>query len=264
MIKNTGIALVFFVAIVLGACSNYQKLLKSTDNDAKYEAAMDYYEKGDYTRAIQLFDLLQAFYRGDSRGELLSYRTAYAYYNMEDYIVASFYFKRHVRTYPQSKETEEAAYMAAYCYYLDSPRYSLDQSNTYEAIRELQSFIDTYPGSDRVQKANELVDDLRKKLEKKDYNIALMYYRMRDYMAAIKMFENVLKRFPDTERREEIFYYMTLSYFEFAEQSIPERRRERFESAIEAFNTLLYQYPESKFLDELASVNEKARERIIN
>lgn len=91
-----------------------------------------------------------------------------------------------------------------------------------------------------------------------------MYYRMRDYMAAIKMFENVMKRFPDTERREEIFYYMTLSYFEFAEQSIPERRKERFESAIESYNNLLYQYPESEYLNELASVNEKARARIIN
>ncbi len=183
---------------------------------------------------------------------------------MKDYIVASFYFKRHVRTYPQSNEAEEAAYMAAYCYYLDSPRYSLDQTNTYEAIRELQAFIDAYSSSDKVEEANGLIDDLRKKLETKDLNIALMYYRMRDYMAAIKMFENVMKRFPDTERREEIFYYMTLSYFEFAEQSIPERRKERFESAIESYNNLLYQYPESEYLNELASVNEKARARIIN
>jgi outer membrane protein assembly factor BamD len=264
MIRNTAFLLVTLIIFGLGSCSNYQKLLKSTDNEAKYEAAMDYYEKGDYTRALQLFDLLQAFYRGDTRGELLSYRTAYAYYHMKDYIVASFYFKRHVRTYPQSKETEEAAYMAAYCYYLDSPRYSLDQTNTYEAIRELQAFIDNYPGSDKVEEANGLIDNLRQKLETKDFNIALMYYRMRDYMAAIKMFENVMKRFPDTERREEIFYYMTLSYFEFAEQSIPERRKERFESAIESYNNLLYQYPESEYLNELASINEKARARIIN
>ncbi len=61
MIKNTAFLIVLFVVFGLGSCSNYQKLLKSTDNDAKYEAAMDYYEKGDYTRALQLFDLLQAF-----------------------------------------------------------------------------------------------------------------------------------------------------------------------------------------------------------
>ncbi len=255
------------IVILIGAmasCSNYQKLLKSTDNDLKYEAAMDFYEKGDYARALQLFDLLQPFFRGTSRGELLSYRTAYAYYNMKDYIVASFYFKRHARTFPQSEHAEECLYMAAYCYYLDSPRYSLDQSNTYEAIRELQQFIDAYPASERVAKANELIDDLREKLEYKDFRIALLYYRMRDYMAAITSLENLLRKFPDTERREDIYYYMTLSYYEFAERSIQERRKERYESSIEAYNNLLFQFPESPYLKEVSQINERARARLVN
>ncbi len=260
------IAFVLIVTGVLGfaSCSRYQKLLKSTDNDLKYESAMDYYDKGDYARALQLFDLLQGFYRGTERGEELSYRTAWAYYNMRDYIVASFYFKRHSRTFPASDKAEECLFMSAYCYYLDSPRYSLDQSNTQEAIRELQHFIDTYPQSERVAEANELIDDLRAKLELKDYRIALMYYRMRDYMAAITSFENLVRRFPDTERREEVLYYMALSYFEFAERSIPEKRNERYELAIETYNNLLFQYPESEYLNEISFVNERARAKLTN
>jgi outer membrane protein assembly factor BamD len=264
MFRSIAFTLISIAIIGLASCSKYQKLLKSTDNELKYEAAMDYYDKGDYGRALQLFDLLQGFYRGTSQGEEISYRSAWAYYNMRDYIVASFYFKRHARTFPLSDKTEECAYMAAYCYYLDSPRYSLDQSNTYEAIRELQQFINAYPQSERVAKANELIDDLRAKLELKDYRIAQMYYRMRDYMAAITSFENLMRRFPDTDRREEIYYYMALSYYEFAERSIPERRKERYESAIEAYNNLLFQYPDSEYLSEIAFVNERARARLAN
>jgi len=189
---------------------------------------------------------------------------AYCYYNLEDYIVAGYYFKRHAQTYPLSDRAEECLFMNAYCYYLDSPRYSLDQTNTYEAIKELQVFMDTYPRSERIPEANKLIDDLRAKLELKDYNLAMLFYRMRDYMAAITSFQNLMKRFPDTERREEVYRYMILAYFEFAERSIPEKRRERYEAAIDTYNNLLYQYPESKYLKSLEAVQDRARQRLLN
>ncbi|MBU1008742.1 MAG: outer membrane protein assembly factor BamD [Bacteroidetes bacterium] len=265
MFQKTAIFSLIVLTLALGSCkSTYQKLLKSTDQDAKYEAAMDYYEKKDYVKALELFDLLQAVYRGTAKGEEVSYRSAYCYYNLKDFIVAGYYFKRHAQTYPLSERAEECMFMNAYCFYLDSPRYSLDQSNTNEAIKELQAFIDMYPRSTRVSEANQLVDNLRAKLEAKDYNIAILFYRMGDFMAAITSFENVLKRFPDTDRREEIYHYMTLAYYEFAEKSIPSKKRERYESAIEAYNNLLFQYPESKYLKDLATVQEKSRLKLAN
>ena len=42
------------------SCSNYQKLLKSTDFDNKFESAVSYYDNSDYSRALPLFeDLLE-------------------------------------------------------------------------------------------------------------------------------------------------------------------------------------------------------------
>lgn len=265
MFQKTAFFSLIILVMALGSCkSTYQKLLKSTDQEAKYEAAIDYFEKKNYTKALELFDLLQAVFRGTSKGEEISYRMAYCYYNLEDYIVASYYFKKHAQTYPLSVRAEECLYMNAYCYFLDSPRYSLDQSNTLEALKELQAFIDLYPRSSRVAEANNLIDELRAKLEQKDYNIAILFYKMRDYMAAITSFQNLLKRFPDTERREEVLNYMTLAYFEFAERSIPEKRRERYESAIETYNNLLYQYPESKYLKSLEPVQAESRKKLSN
>jgi outer membrane protein assembly factor BamD len=124
--------------------------------------------------------------------------------------------------------------------------------------------MDTYPRSERIPEANKLIDDLRAKLELKDYNLAMLFYRMRDYMAAITSFQNLMKRFPDTERREEVYRYMILAYFEFAERSIPEKRRERYEAAIDTYNNLLYQYPESKYLKSLEAVQDRARQRLLN
>ena len=45
----------------------------------------------------------------------------------------------------------------------------LDQTNTYDALKELQLFINTYPNSSRIPECNDLIDKLRTKLEYKDY-----------------------------------------------------------------------------------------------
>lgn len=252
------------VSLVFGSCSKYQKLLKSTDNDLKYEAAMDFFEKRDYNRALELFDLLQSVYRGTSRGEEISFNMAYCYYNLRDFTLAAYYFKRHAQTYPNTPRAEEALFMNAYCYYLDSPRPSLDQANTHLAIKELQEFINTYPRSERVAKSNELIDNLRDKLEEKDYNIAMLYYQMRDYQAAIATFQNILKRYPDTKRAEDIYATMVLAYFEYAERSIPSRQQERYAATVEAFNNLRIQNPESPRLQTLEAVYNRARNKIVN
>ena len=69
----------FFITIgitfllVLASCSNYNRLLKSTDNEYKYNAAMMYYKQKDYNRALQLFDVLQSAYRGKPQGEHSAY-----------------------------------------------------------------------------------------------------------------------------------------------------------------------------------------------
>lgn len=263
---NKKLVFIVFLAVTLGlaSCSKYQKLLKSTDNDLKYETAMDFFEKKDYHRALELFDILQAFYRGTSRGEEISYHMAYCYYHLKDYSVASFYFKRHAQTYPNTARAEECMFMNAYCYYLDSPRPSLDQTNTLLAIKELQAFADMFPKSARVAESNKLIDDLRSKLEEKDFNIAILFYRMGDYQAAITSFQNLLRKYPDTDRGEEVLRSMVLAYFEYAERSIPSKQKERYEASIEAFNNLRFQYPESIHLKALEPIHNRARNRISN
>ena len=264
MIRKLFLFLSFVSLLGIWSCSSYSKLVKSTDNEAKYEAAIDYFEKKDYNRSLELFDLLQSAFRGTNKGEDISFYSAYCYYYIGDYTVASFYFKRYAETFPSSPRAEECLYMNAYCYYLDSPRASLDQANTTLAMTELQLFMDTYPRSERIAECNKLIDELRKKLELKSFNIALMYYRMEDYMASITSFEIILKKFPDTDRREEILMYMAKGYYEYAERSIPSKKRERYEKAIDSYNNLLYIYPDSEYLKSLEkTVNLKSRQKLV-
>jgi outer membrane protein assembly factor BamD len=138
----------------------------------------------------------------------------------------------------------------------------LDQTNTHTAIKQLKSFVEHYPESDSLDRANHLITDLNDKLEEKDYNVCRLFYRMENYSAAITSFENMLKKYPNTLHREEILFDMAKTYYDFAENSITEKQRERYESCIEHCNTLTYLYPESKYLQEVNSIAAKARKKL--
>jgi len=262
MFKKFSFILLISIAVVFSSCSKHQKLLKSTDNEAKYEKAMEYYEKGDYYRALQVFEQLISVYRGTNKAEKLYLYYAYAYYYEHDYIMASYYFKRFTVNFPSSEFAEEAGYMIAYCKYLDSPRYSLDQTVTREAIDEFQLFINRFPYGEKAQEATTLITELREKLLNKDYNIANLYYKMEDFRAAIISYENLLKEFPDTEYREDILYKIITGYYSFAIKSIQEKKKERLESAMKAYYDFAALYPESEFIDDARKLREKVEEQM--
>jgi outer membrane protein assembly factor BamD len=248
--------------LVLASCGQQQKLLKSTDNEAKYAAAIDYYEKNDYYRALQLFQQLINFYQGTEKAEKMQFYFAYCYYHQKDYVLASYYFKRFVTNYPRSAFAEEAMFMNAYCYFLDSPVSSLDQTNTYTAIKELQLFINFYPNSERIEEANKLIDQLRAKLQKKDMDIANLYLKMRLFESAIYSYKNILKDYPDTEYKEDILYAILKSYYNFAAYSITTKQAERYQSALDAYNELVFQYPDTKYLKSAKNMNQDVLEQV--
>ena len=262
MFRNKKIILIALCLPMMFSCGKHAKLLKSTNNELKYQAAMSYYEKKDYNRALELFDMLQSAYRGKPQGEEIAFLTAECYFQLEDYSIASHYYKRYASTYPFGKRTEDALYKSAYCYYLESPNISLDQTDTHNAIREFQQFIDAYPSSDYVDDANARIDTLRLKLEEKDFNKAMLYYKMDEYQAAITTFEAFLADYPATLHREEILVYMVMTYYHYAEKSVADKQRERYELALEKYNTLSYIFPDSEKLKELAPVVEKMRARL--
>ena len=263
MFKNNLFILLLLASVVMVSCSNHQKILKSTDNEAKYEKAMEYYEKGDYYRALQVFEQLMPVYRGTAKAEKLYFYYANAYYQEREYILASYYFKRFALNFPSSQWAEEASFLAAYTKYLDSPRYSLDQTVTREAIDEFQLFINRYPFGAKAKEANDLIDQLRLKLQMKSYSIANLYYKMEDYRAAIVSYEGMLKDYPDTEYKEEILYRIIRSYYQYAFKSIDEKKKERYESAVKSYYDFVSLYPESKYIGEVKRMRQRVEDELL-
>ncbi len=255
----------FLFLFVFSSCSDYNRLLKSTDYNKKYDAAIKYYDEKEYTKALALFEELVSVFRGTSKAEKIMYYYAYATYSTGDYLLAGYHFNNFVKTFPASDKTEECAFMYAYCYYLESPKYSLDQTDTKNAIKELQSFINKYPDSKRKEECNDLITKLRAKLELKYFEISKQYFFLDDYKAAIVSFENVLKEYPDTKYREETMYLIVKANYTYAVKSIDAKKTERFKSTMEAYNKFASYYPhESKYGKEVEGYFSSAKKQLEN
>lgn len=251
-----------FLISFFASCNDYNKLLKSTDYNKKYEAAVKYYGAGDYSKALALLEELMSVYRGTERAEKILYYYAYASYASGDYLLAGYHFNNFAKSFPASEHAEECTYMNGYCYFLESPKYSLDQTETKNAIRELQNFIYKYPNSQRVKQCNELIDQLRAKLEKKYFEIARQYYFLNDYKAAVVSFENVLKDFPDTKYREEIMFLVIKANYLYSLKSIEAKKTERFKATMDAYNKFISYFPEnSKYAKEASGIYSSAKKQ---
>jgi outer membrane protein assembly factor BamD len=236
----------------------YNKIVKNGSLDEKYAAAIKYFEKEDYTKALTLFEELMSVYRGTGKGEEVHYYYAYSNYNVQDYLVAGYQFRNYARVYPSGKHAEECAYMNAYCFYLNSPEYSLDQIDTKLAIKEFQGFVNRFPTSERIPKCNELIDELRAKLEKKSYENAMLYYNMGDYKAGITCFTNHNKDFPGGQHEEMLNYLIIKSYYLLALNSIESKKQERFKAAIDSYTKFAETFPKSEYLKDAETYQKSA------
>ncbi|MCJ8210661.1 outer membrane protein assembly factor BamD [Mucilaginibacter sp. RS28] len=253
------------VLLAFGSCkSKFERLKASNDNAKKYQEALKYYNKKDYSKALDLFEGLTQRYRGQAEAEDLFYYYAYTNYKMRDYTSARYHFKNFADTYPGSTRAEECRFMAAYCYYLDSPIYSLDQENTTKAIETLQLFINLYPKSDRVAEAGKLIQNLRDKLEEKAYANAKLYLTIGDYQSAVIAFNNALRDYPDTKYAEEMEFLTIKAQSKYAQNSLENKQQDRYEQAITFADQFLEKYPQSKYLREAQTLKKDGQQGIEN
>lgn len=241
--------------LVFSSCSSkHKKLLSSNDHDAKYKAAVEAYDKKDYYHASQLFENLLMYYRGRDKAESVNLYYAKSLLGSGDHYSAGYQFQNFVKWFPYSKDAEEALFQAAYCKYLESPEYSLDQTLTYESLKDFQVYIEKYPNSPRVTEANKLMDELREKIIRKEYEIAYNYYKTSNFQSAQYSLRNFIHHYPDAKYRQDAMYYLVMSGIKFAQNSIEDKKQQRFNEVKADYDKFIALYPNSSKAGELTKI----------
>jgi outer membrane protein assembly factor BamD len=259
----------FLFIVILSACSKFQKIVKDPNWKVRYEAAIKYYEKGDYYRAGALLDDLVPILIGTVEAEKARFYLAYCYFKQGQYIMSADKFKQFHDTYNRSEFAEEALYMYAYSQYMESPTTNLDQANTDIAINAFQEFINRYPSSNYAKEASGMILELRYKLEQKAYNVAGLYQKLIPYRtdyskASVIAYENFRKEYPDSKLQEEAAYHKIESQYILAQNSYYTKQQERYQEVVDLYQAFLEKYPKSPFLKKTESMYESARKKLSN
>lgn len=257
--------LILLLLVVAGvsSCKEYTAVQKTTDFEYRYEVAKSYFMEGSFKKSASLMTDLVGVMKGSQYGEESLFLLAQAEYASKDYETAGNYYKKYYQSYPRGLYVEQARYQSALSQYHRIPDVRLDQSATWEAIKEFQSFMDYYPYSRLKQNAQSYIDEMQDKLVEKEYLAAKLYYDLGSYMnncayggsnyeACIVTAQNALKDFPyaSAERREQLSILILRSRYNLAKASIEEKRLGRFRDTIDEYYSFVNDYPESANMKE--------------
>ena len=261
--KLRNLFVVLGAIIAMSSCkSQYELLLNSNDADAKYEAAFEYFNLNKYSKAASLFESLAVLTDGTERDDTVRYYWGLSNYKFKDYYTAETNFDQFIQSYPRSPFTSEARYLRLDCLYRQTLRYELDQSPTYKAINEISAYILEYPSNVHMQECRDMLVELNERLDKKAYESAKLYYKMEDYLASRVAFKNVLKDDAENMYREDILYYIAMSSYKYAQQSVPEKQKERYLAFVDDYLNFIGEIPESQYRKELDSVYQRAQKAL--
>lgn len=240
------------IAILFASCAGkYGRLLKSTNNEAKYKAANEYYDKKQWSKAQDLYNSVMSYMRGTPRYETMYYKYAYCAFYQKDYMNAEQLFKTFSDNFPTSQYQEEISFNRAFCYYKQSPRPELDQTPTQKAMATYQEFVNTYPTSTRVPQANDYIKACMAKLEEKEYLGCKLYYDMGYFKSAHVTFQLLMDDYPESVHTDTYLFYSIESIYKYATKSLEEHQIERYNTTKAECDDFENRFPNSTLLDKV-------------
>jgi TolA-binding protein len=217
--------------------------LKSGRKD--YEKALKLFQNKNYSKALNAFLRFQQKYRESPLLANAAYMIAEAQYNLAkqntypNYEGALAAYQYAMRTYPESQFYDHSLFKVASIY--EDMDYTLeartlyskgtqeDKSSRYNTARETGLGFMLIE-EDKLDDAYETFQALLRKspqnaeAKKGLFQIAMRYYEAHDFPKALKIFEDVIKRWPDElNEQPEVNYYIAEIYFN--RKQYPQARR---------------------------------------
>jgi outer membrane protein assembly factor BamD len=258
---------ILVAGFLLASCGEYNKVLKTSDYELKYEYAKKYYAEKKYSRASTLLEDVVPMFKGTDKAEESLYLLAQSYYGAKDYATSGMNFTTYYTNYPKGEYAELARYYCGYGYYLDSPDPRLDQSMTVKAINELQLFLEYYPKSEKAADAQKYIFELQDKLTEKEYLSAKLYFDLGNYLAnnyesCVITAQNAIRDYPYSKYKEDLNMLILKARYEEAVYSVEEKQGDRFRDVIDEYYAFVNEYPESKYAKEAKKIFDDASKKV--
>jgi outer membrane protein assembly factor BamD len=212
-------------ALLLGGCGLLPEGKDETSNwnaDKLYSEAHSALTEGNYTRAIKLFESLEARFPYGRYAQQAILESAYANYRASETAAAVAALDRFIRTYPNHPSVDYAYYLKGlvhfredqgllgYVYELDlSEREPKAMRESFAAFREL---VAKFPDSRYAEDAVTRMKFLTNSLATYEVKVARYYYNRGAYVAAVNRAQGAVVNFPRTPANEDALDLLVRSY----------------------------------------------------
>ena len=117
-------------------------------------------------------------------------------------------FREFLSFFPTNPRADYAQFKLGMTHFRQMRGPQRDQTETREAIRELDLFVTRYPNSTLLTEGKARLRDARDRLSQSDYEVGYFYYRQRWYPGAVDRFKALLKQDPEFTNRDAVYFHL--------------------------------------------------------
>jgi outer membrane protein assembly factor BamD len=200
-------------------------------NDRKWLRAREYFR--------QLVDTYpQSPHRADAK---LGIGDSYLGENTtEAKILAISEFREFLTFFPTHPKADYAQYRLAMGHFQQMLSPQRDQTETKEAIKEFETFVERYPNSALMGEVRTKMREAKDRLGEADYQVGLFYFRNRWYPGAIDRFKVLLARDPEYSYRDAVYFHLAESLVKLNQGA----------EALPYFERLIKEFEKSEYLED--------------
>jgi outer membrane protein assembly factor BamD len=126
--------------------------------------------------------------------------------SIESLILGANEFREFLTFYPTHERADYAHYKLALAHYEQMLAPQRDQTQTKDALREFEAFVERFPNSKWINEGQKKRQECRDRLSDADYQVGFFYYRAKWYPGAVVRFRAVLKENPEYGNRDALYY----------------------------------------------------------
>jgi outer membrane protein assembly factor BamD len=169
----------------------------------------------------------------------------------ESFVLATNEFREFLNFYPTHERAYYAQFKLAMAHFYQMRAAMRDQTETREAIKELQVFVTRYPDTPLIDEARRKLRDARDRLDDWDYGVAVHYFHIKWYPGAVGRLVPLLASDPEYTRRDAVYYYLGESLLKVNRQA---EALPYYERLVKEFEQSEYLEPAKKRITELKAI----------
>jgi outer membrane protein assembly factor BamD len=166
----------------------------------------------------------------------------------DNYVFAMNEFREFLSFYPLNHRADYAQYKLALTHFRQMRAAPRDQTETRDAIKELQTFVVRYPMSSLMPEVKAKLREAQDRLAESDYLVGLFYYRQKWYLGSIDRFTALLKGDPEYTRRDDVYFYLAESYVKNSNGNNAAQAAQARAQALPLYEKLVNEFQKSEHL----------------